>query len=97
MQDFEALAEAFFESSDIGLAGPHLKAQYYATFEDDPGAFANKPWYRDALMFLDWNKRAVSQSFTPVNFEDLAEVVEDMVEVGLISGRPDDSKVIPTI
>lgn len=71
--------------------------KYYATFEDDPHRFANRAWYRDALMFLDWNKRAVSQSFTPVAFDDFAEIVNDMVRVGPISGKPDDSKVIPTL
>lgn len=70
--------------------------KYYGTFEDNPSRFANRSWYRDALMFLDWNNRAVSQNFTPGDFEDFADTINDMVEVGLFK-RPDDSKVIPTL
>lgn len=71
--------------------------KYYATFEDNPDHFSNRPWYRDALMFLDWNNRAISQAFTPISFEDFAEVVKDRVHVGPIAGHPPDSKVIPTL
>ncbi len=71
-----------------------LKA--YATFEDDPDAFRRQPWYAQGLQFLNWNRRAASQNFTPGTVETFAYIIRELVKVGLFK-QPDDTKVIPEL
>jgi len=69
----------------------------FALFEDQPEQFSDRPWYPQALQFLEWNRRAVSENFAPGSLESFAKIVKNLLRVGPISGQPPDSTVIPEL
>jgi predicted HD phosphohydrolase len=66
----------------------------YPAFEAHPDRYSDRAWYKQGLQFLDWNKRAVAENFTPGALDGFVKIVKDLVHVSA-SSHPPDEKVIP--